>query len=93
MALSEGELDPLPACSPTPLAEREGGTKTNEVECGDADQQPTHSPAVAHHIQREQVRESNGETERSEEANEPALVQSQHHRHKSWFCTISSRLS
>lgn len=52
---------------------------------------PSHSDA--HLIQREQVRGGEGDGERSEEANEPAPVQSQHHRHKSWFCTISSRLS
>ncbi|KAK5867079.1 hypothetical protein PBY51_011598 [Eleginops maclovinus] len=52
---------------------------------------PSHSDA--HLIQREKVRERKGDRERSEEANEPALVQSQHHRHKSRFCTISSRLS
>lgn len=65
--------------------------KTDESrERGDADQQPSHSPLTT---SRERERESEREMKRSEEANEAAPVQSQHCRHKSWFCTISSKRS
>lgn len=51
MALSEGESAPPPAGSLVPLVEKKGrggwGMKTNELECGDADQRPSRSPAIS----------------------------------------------
>ncbi len=47
MASSEGESAPPPARSQVSLAEKKGGMKTNESARGDADQQPSRSPAIS----------------------------------------------
>lgn len=97
MALSEGESALLPTCNRVPLAGRGGVKKTNESARGHADQRLSCSPAIS--LRRSPCPQGTSErvraraTERRGGGNEAAPIQSQHHRHKSWFCTISSRLS